>query len=217
MMKDAPESALWKFLCRFFPEEEVSRAFKFYQVGATREFGTIPMGTAFPYLNTQRDCVDVHLMAYEEDGHRKKEGYNQNWVIAKNAKAKGVEPSTLRGEWPLFGEHLLTSAPSAPVGVVESEKTALIAFLCCPQYIWVATASLANLNEKRCKAIKGREVFIFPDCDGIEQWREKAAKMAANGFRIHFAEDFIRTYVEGEKDDLGDILLRLRQKELGLH
>ena len=204
MEKEASKSALYFFLCSLFPADEVSRVFRLYRIGATKEFKTAApaLASAFPYLNAEGLCVDVHLMPYETNGHRRRNGYNQNWLMAK--KKQGDR----RAPWPLFGEHLLPLNPSAPVGVVESEKTALIAALCAPGYVWTATASLSNLNARRCAALAGRECYVFPDADGVDGWHEKALDLYNKGFNVFFCGDYIKTHAQAPKDDLGDILCR---------
>ena len=202
--KDTEKTALFAFLCRLFPVDEVRRVFRLYRVGATKEFSTaVPaLASAFPYINAGGQCVDIHLMPYEADGHRRKSGYNQNWLLAKRKQ------SDRRAPWPLFGEHLLPLNPSAPVGIVESEKTALIASICAPGYVWTATGSLSNLNARRCAALDGRECYVFPDADGLERWREKATALHASGFSVYFCGEYITAHAQAPKDDLGDILCR---------
>ncbi|MDE6566346.1 MAG: hypothetical protein K2K70_01265 [Lachnospiraceae bacterium] len=204
MESKAEQSTLFNFLCRLFPVDEVRRVFRIYRIGATKEFNTTSpaLASAFPYINTVGDCIDVHLMPYDPDGHRRKFGYSQNWLLAKRKQ------SDRRGEWCLFGEHLLALSPTAPVGIVESEKTALIAALSAPGYVWVATGSLNNLNMVRCAALKDRAIYVFPDADGIEQWRNKSESLRKHGFDIYFCNEYINDYATGEKDDLGDILCR---------
>ena len=211
MEAEAEQSALFNFLCRLFPSDEVRRVFRLYRIGATKEFNTTAPGlaSAFPFMNAAGECVDVHLMPYDENGHRWKTGYSQNWLLAKRKQ------SDRRGEWCLFGEHLLTHNPSAPVGVVESEKTALIAALAAPGYVWTATGSLNNLNARRCAAISARECYVFPDVDGLEQWREKADNLHKQGFNIFFCGEYINAHASEPKDDLGDIICRWQEKQRG--
>jgi len=76
-----------------------------------------------------------------------------------------------------FGEHLLTSCRK-PIAIVESEKTAVIASVYLPQFIWLAVGSLNNLNEEKCKILKGRFVSLFPDINGYERWSNKAKELA---------------------------------------
>lgn len=200
----APLSALFNFLCRCFRTDEVSRAFRMYYVGTTQEFGNVPgmMGTAFPYIDQSGRCVDVKLMAYDTTGHRRKNGYSANWYLAK------CKLNDRRAPWPLFGEHLLSLNSSAPVGVVESEKTALIASMALPGYLWVATGSKQNLNSERCRALKGRAVYLFPDADGAEEWNRRGLEMAKAGYRVHNCSEIVIENAKSAGDDIADIILQ---------
>lgn len=199
-----PLTALFNFLCRFFRSDEVCRIFSLYRVGATREFGEVPgiMGTAFPYIDHSGRCVDVKLMAYDTNGHRRKNGYSANWFLAK------AKLNDRRAPWPLFGEHLLSLNTSAPVAVVESEKTALIASIALPGYIWVATGSKQNLNTERCKALKGRAVYLFPDTDGVEEWTRRGLEMSKQGFNVHNCSEVVTENAKNTGDDIADIILK---------
>lgn len=68
----------------------------------------------------------------------------------------------------LFGEHLLRDK-AKPIAIVESEKTAIIASVYLPQFIWLAVGSLTNLNAEKCSVLKGRTVTLFPDLNGFEK------------------------------------------------
>lgn len=202
--RNAPLSTLFNFLCRQFQVDEVNRVFLLYRVGATREFGCNPgmMGTAFPYIDYSGRCVDVKLMAYDTNGHRRKNGYSANWVLAKK------KLNDYRATWPLFGEHLLSLNPSAPVAVVESEKTALIASIALPGYLWVATGSKQNLNPERCRALKGRAVYLFPDTDGVDEWTRRGMDMAKAGFTVHNCAEVVTENATNAGDDIADIILQ---------
>jgi hypothetical protein len=44
------------------------------------------------------------------------------------------------------------------VAIIESEKTAIIASVYLPQFIWFAIGSIGNLQHYRCEALRGRKV-----------------------------------------------------------
>lgn len=76
-----------------------------------------------------------------------------------------------------FGEHLLTARPSAPVAIVESEKTAVIMAGYNPKPIWIATggANGAGWTEPEVfKVLEGRRVVLYPDLGMTHEWEEKA-------------------------------------------
>ena len=84
----------------------------------------------------------------------------------------------------LFGEHLLSKYPHNPVALVEAPKTAIYGTLYFgfpeqpTNLLWLAVYNLSSLNLNKCKALKGRNVYLFPDLskDGkaFELWSNKA-------------------------------------------
>ncbi len=105
-------------------------------------------------------------------GKRVKEPFNHiNWVH----KVKETPEFVLKQC--SFGEHLLIDK-SKTVAIVESEKTAIIASIYLPQFIWVAVGSLSNLNADKCQILKGRKVVLFPDLNGFDKWRNKAKELS---------------------------------------
>jgi len=117
----------------------------------------------------------------------------------------------------LFGEHLLIDK-TKPVAIVESEKTAVIASVYLPQFIWVAVGSLTNLNAEKCSILKGRTVTLFPDLNGFEKWNNKAKELShlANFTVSDLLE---RKATEAEKKqgfDLADYLIKYDYKAFAL-
>ncbi|MCO5949627.1 DUF6371 domain-containing protein [Mucilaginibacter flavidus] len=94
----------------------------------------------------------------------------------------------------LFGEHLLQYYPRKPVAICESEKTAIIASIYYPEFLWLAAGSLQGLNAGKCKCLEGRTVILVPDVNAYEQWVTKASQLSAAlpavNFRVmRFLED----------------------------
>jgi hypothetical protein len=77
----------------------------------------------------------------------------------------------------LFGEHLLNNMERQPVALVESEKTAIIAAGYLPDYTWLATGGISNLNADKCKVLAGREVILYPDANAYDKWTQKAREL----------------------------------------
>jgi Domain of unknown function (DUF6371) len=76
----------------------------------------------------------------------------------------------------LFGEHLLLNN-TQPVAIAESEKTAIIASVYLPDFIWLATGSLTNLTPQKCQVLKGRHVHLFPDLNAFDKWSYQAEQL----------------------------------------
>ncbi|NBW21435.1 MAG: hypothetical protein EBR82_77100 [Caulobacteraceae bacterium] len=117
----------------------------------------------------------------------------------------------------LFGEHLLIEK-TKPVAIVESEKTAVVASVYLPQFIWVAVGSLTNLNAEKCSILKGRTVTLFPDLNGFEKWSNKAKELSH--LATFTVSDLLeRKATEDEKKqgfDLADYLIRFNYKAFTL-
>lgn len=89
--------------------------------------------------------------------------------------------------------------------IVESEKTAIICSILIPDYIWLATGSKQNLNQRICSNLKNRNVCLFPDTDAFMEWKEKAEIL---NFNISdYLQKLVNKEQAGEGYDLADILI----------
>jgi type I restriction enzyme R subunit len=68
----------------------------------------------------------------------------------------------------------LTIYPDKYVGIVESEKSAIIASCIVPDIIWLAAGNLNGLSIEKCQALKDRNVILYPDLGAFAKWNEKA-------------------------------------------
>ncbi|MEI6679271.1 MAG: DUF6371 domain-containing protein [Mariniphaga sp.] len=112
----------------------------------------------------------------------------------------------------LFGEHLLKDT-SRPVAIVESEKTAVIASVYLPQFIWLASGGLEQLSFEKFIVLSGRKVVLFPDLNGFAKWKTKATGLAEriSGIRLEVSDLLERSANEEERAsglDLADYLIR---------
>jgi hypothetical protein len=117
----------------------------------------------------------------------------------------------------LYGEHLLEQEPKKSVAIVESEKTAVIASVNFPEFVWLACGGLGNLNLlKNCQALQGRDVLLVPDLKGYNKWVKKANELKSIlQVRVSDVLERIATDVEREAGlDLADYLLEDRYIEL---
>lgn len=166
---DRPENNnLVKYLISQFNPQQVDEAIINYHIGTSNKW---PGATIFWQIDNKNEIRTGKIMLYNEHtGKRVKEPFNHiSWMhtpyIDFNCEVKQC----------LFGEHLLAQNSTNTVGVVESEKTAIIASLFCPEYVWVSVGSANNLNLKFCESLIGRKVILYPDADAYTLWKEKAA------------------------------------------
>lgn len=146
-----------------------------YRIGVTKSRATI-----FFQIDVQGRCRTGKIMMYNpESGHRIKDPDvpgRVTWVHSMMKKA-GMLPESWELSQCLFGEHLLPLYPDKPVGLVESEKTAVIAAGLMPKYLWLATGGKSCIND-RLNVLKGRKVIAFPDVDGFQEWTDKLANLS---------------------------------------
>ncbi len=115
-------------------------------------------------------CYDKH------SGKRNKETH-ATWVHS-------IHPTYRRKKWKLeqclFGEHLLNEYPNKIIGIVESEKTAIITAGYVPEYLWLATGSLHEFKWQKLHILGNRRAIAFPDLGGYDLWRQKVLTMDLN-------------------------------------
>ncbi len=255
----AHETSLYIWLCSEFNRDEVNKVISAYRFGGSKFADWIAGGRAasFPYIDRAGRCVDCHLMHYDPTtGSSKRPDATRlpnSWAIAELAEAecKRCKPTESRqqhkecpnrdhcprlprrGDWCNFGDCQLDERPGDPLGIVESEKSALILSLAYPGIIWIAVGSKQNLTPKRFEPYRGRKVTIYPDRDGynnkprkdgrgIEKgWRTIARELAGYGFSLFVDTTTLNHYPQFEgvnedgsprecKKDLADLVLEYR-------
>ncbi len=120
-----------------------------------------------------------------------------------------------------YGEHLLPKRPGAPVAIVESEKSAILASLYLPAFVWLAVGGISGLpsSPDRWKVLEGRPIVLYPDCDPpakdgktpFQKWSERAEALHKLGYRIAVSdllESTATDTIRANKYDLADYLLK---------
>lgn len=129
----------------------------------------------FPQIDLSGNYRTAKLMAYDPvTGHRIKDRAGSfNWLHRiLMTQRKLLRDFRLRQC--LFGEHLLPANPLKPVGIVESEKTALICSLTYPKLLWLATGGKYNFTPDRFLPLTGRIINAIPDAGAYRFWTLKA-------------------------------------------
>jgi hypothetical protein len=148
------QNNLLTFLATKFTDEQIDIIIQNYLIGTTKSGGTI-----FWQADTDGRIRAGKIIIYNTDnGKRNKSIFPRvNWAhIMMKRKDFNMKQC-------FFGEHLLALFHKHPVAIVESEKTAIIASVYLPEYLWLACGGLDFLSEARCSALKGRTVVLFPD------------------------------------------------------
>ncbi len=113
----------------------------------------------------------------------------------------------------LFGEHQLATEPEdKPVGIVESEKTAIIASIYKPELIWMACGGLSNISAQILKPLQGRKVVLFPDLNAYDKWVKKVQDIPS-AVVSNLLEKIATEEERASGLDLADYLLRFNYLE----
>lgn len=195
------------FLIHRFGVEITNEVVSKYFIGTSKHWDG---ATVFWQIDALGKVRTGKIMLYNPTTARRvKEPFNHiNWVH------KVLEQSQFELRQCLFGEHLLLDK-TKPVAIVESEKTAVIASIYLPQFIWLAVGSLTNLNVEKCSVLKGRTAILFPDLRGYEKWKKKAKELSLIA-RFSISDLLERKATEIEKEeglDLADYLVKRDHKD----
>ena len=198
------------------PADKLDQVMKDYWVGATNDGRII-----YWLIDIEGECRDGKFMAYKNDGHRdhdkhprwaRKEIINRYAALGRITQKQRDELLNELVIRRCFGEHLLADPryKDKPVAIVEGEKSCLIASVVEPRFIWMACGGNGlNLNRIYPAMVQKRKIFIFPDMDMMPKWKEIVDSI--NYPKLVWMGEFISQYSASEKDDVGDVLLRVNQ------
>ena len=196
---------LFVYLATKIGRQETLDLFSRYRVGTSSYNG----GSCVFWLTDSKGKIrDGKIMTYDNTGHR--------------LKQEGVKAVTWMHCYPLlpnfrfsmcfFGEHLLTQERDKPVGIVESEKTALVAAHYMPDRLWLATGGSNNcMNPQTVSVLEGRRVTLYPDLGkGNVEWKKKLPLFLDVCSELYW-NDFLQNNAAAEQInqglDMADFLL----------
>ena len=228
---------LARWLCTQFPEEQVAEVLARYRIGSTRDGRII-----YWQIDEHGQVRAGKVMAYDLDGHRMKDGkVNVCWVHSMRIDGIRFDellvPQCLFGEHLInvdvnvndnchpedihrgaqssfsSSSSLALQAATLPlVMLVESEKTALIMSLVCPDTVWLATGGKQGFKEQMLAPLIGLEVAVYPDADALRDWYARIVEMNRTlGTRLHIPTWYYNLMDHPEAIarglDLADILM----------
>ena len=162
-------SDFYKYIVSISDAEIADSTFKKYGMGWQKLYNKDAV--IFWQIDRQKRIRTGKVMTYNpETGKRiKDEGKPQiNWIHSMNK----TKDSKFNLQQCYFGEHLLAST-SKNVGVVESEKTAIVCSIFYPDIVWIATGGLSNIRQDKCQCMRGKNVLFFPDLGCLSTWKLK--------------------------------------------
>jgi hypothetical protein len=143
-----------QFLINRFGKSKAMRAIEVYKIGTSKRW---PGATIFWQIDESLKIRSGKIMVYDfSTGKRDKTKNSWTHSVLK------LDDFNLKQC--LFGSHLIQSEPRhKPISIVESEKTAIIASILKPEFIWMATGGKAGLKGYKLNFIKDRDILFFPD------------------------------------------------------
>ncbi len=127
------------YLDSLFNPDLVDHLINIYKIGTSARYNG--GATVFWQIDASDNIRTGKIIKYDSTGHRIK-GCN-NWVHS----VLGLQNFNLKQCF--FGEHILKYAPDYTVGIVESEKTAIILQAQIPDLIWLAAGGAEGINKQK--------------------------------------------------------------------
>ncbi len=222
---------LFRFMAKEFGNDEANRVFNAYHVGTSRHWkNSDGLATTFPQINDKGRLCQLKVMAYNPTTGKRMKKQDQAELWSDKAQKYILDSRPMDKIWfagktllknyeanlqqTFFGCHLIKA--SSRVGIVESEKSALICSVLMPEITWVATGGCNGCKWTESAVFQpliGKRVVLYPDSGMFAKWEEKAATLRSNGVDVTVS----RT-CEGLPDnwDVADVLLRERHAQKGM-
>lgn len=191
---------LFQFLKNKFGEEQTTYLFKKYFIGTAKDGSSI-----FWQVDKSLKVRTAQKIQYTPGTHRRSKEIDPLRLFKVS---DGYEPC-------FFGEHLLSKNETAPVFIVESEKTAAVCSMYFPamdgeEIIWLASSGSNGLTTGKINILEGRQIYLVPDFSfraraewGFCQMRKKKVADETGKERTVVAEDGeIDSDYESAKDRL---------------
>lgn len=164
-LKSYDQNNFVKFLIKLFGSDITTKLIERYYIGTSKHWNN---STIFWQIDISGKIRGGKIMLYNSDTGKRTD--NITWVH------KALKQPEFNLKQCFFGEHLLKDK-TKPVAIVESEKTAIIASVYSPQFIWIAAGNLHGLNAEKCEVLRGRDVILYPDLSKPKEGKPTAFKV----------------------------------------
>lgn len=170
--------------------DQMTHAASIYLVGSTNQQGVV-----FWQIDREGRVHDGKVMYYEADCHRSKSKQRHpTWVSTFVQRRNRFPGARHVSSHCFFGLHRLIPLLKAdrdylaqmPIALVESEKTAFVLSELYPQYIWLASGGLGEVQPDKFRPLRGRKVVMMPDTDtdgiAFKRWSDAAREVMQSVF-----------------------------------
>ncbi|MFL0354784.1 DUF6371 domain-containing protein [Xanthomarina sp. GH4-25] len=192
------ENNFIKYLLKIHNRVDIIEVITKYRIGTSNHWKG---ATLFLQIDENADVHAGKVMLYDKKtGKRVKKPFNCITWLHRVLQIKDFVLQQC-----LFGMHLLTDCEIKAIGIVESEKTAIIMSIFRRDIIWMATGSKANFKAKLLKPLKGRKIIAFPDKSEYKDWNRKVMQLRKDGLNISCSNLLENIGLE-DGDDLIDFI-----------
>lgn len=153
------------YLTTLLGKEDMLKIREKYRIGSSEKWEG---ATIFWQIDSKKMVRTGKIMLYDRiTGRRVKQPFNHiSWAHTS------LNQPNFELKQCLFGEHLLVGNDE-PIGIVESEKTAVICSHYMPNKIWLATGGKSNFKPELFENLRNRNVTFYPDLGAFKAWEEK--------------------------------------------
>ncbi|MEN2282222.1 DUF6371 domain-containing protein [Algoriphagus sp. SE2] len=206
-----------------FEVQDIEKIISLYHLGTVQN-GYRTGANTFPFIDVQGNVRAVQVKQFDEQNHTTGTDFLHSIIEKHHTRNNKPLPEWLeaynKNETKvscLFGEHLLSKYPNNPVALVEAPKTAIYGTLYFgfpeqpTNLLWLAVYNLSSLNLNKCQALKGRNVYLFPDLskDGkaFKLWSNKAVQIQKRlqGTYFHVSDLLEKLAPQQDKEQCKDI------------
>jgi len=211
-----------------FEAEDIENVISLYRLGTVCQ-GYRTGAITFPFIDKSNNVRTIQVKQFDQTNHTTgtdflhsiiEKHYTKNnkpipeWLTRYNKNDTKVSC--------LFGEHLLGKYQSNPIALVEAPKTAIYGMLYFgipknpKDFIWLAVYNVSSLSLDKCKSLKGRDVYLFPDTSrkgkAFELWSSKAREFESQIQGVRFRVSNLLEQLAPKQDkekgsDLADYLI----------
>lgn len=190
------------YLHSLFSEEVVNNLIQKFKIGTSKHW----IGAnVFWQIDEKGKARTGKVMLYNsKTGKRVKKPFNHiDWV---HSLLKKKNKQDFHLTQCLFGIHQIIEEDNTKlIGIVESEKTAILMSAIQNNYLWMATGGLSNINYMKLKPIMGRKIIFFPDLGAFDKWKVKANDLIKQGFQIKLSNVLEENATEEARNDGYDL------------
>ncbi len=212
-----------------FDVEDIEKVISLYHLGTVQN-GYREGSITFPFIDVKSNVRTIQVKRFNKNNHTTGTDFLHSIIEKYHTRNNKPMPKWLKAYNNnktkvscLFGEHLLSKYPHKPVALVEAPKTAIYGALYFgfpeqPQnLLWLAVYNLSSLNLTKCKVLKGRNVYLFPDLSKDSKafllWSDKARKIQSQLRGTYLEVSDLLEQLAPEKDkeqgkDLADYLIK---------